>query len=276
MCAVTAVCAQCLAWQAELPPEAAPAAIDDASTIPDRDDVLLWTPRTDVLAHAEVDAYLDNLRVLRAVQRGADGSESEAGAPSAPPALAVSDSSLSIGGLSQEHCLECLRECNYCPSAARDTLACRETSQVTWNKVRARTAECPRTLRARTRAGTPLLHARSSRTETALIRVSRSARPPLCPALGPSLLAVVCSAPSQPELRKFNVSLKSNGELMEDFAFEANLRLVQQDVRTKTIGQVVHYFYLRGPRANLAQSSQATRVGAVSPALARTATPTPS
>jgi hypothetical protein len=80
-------------------------------------------------------------------------------------------------------------------------------------------------------------------------------------------------------VRKFNVSLKSNGELMDDLAFEANLRVVQQDVRTKTIGQVVHYFYLRGPKANLAQSAQAQRAGAVSPApepaLARTATPTP-
>ena len=72
---------------------------------------------------------------------------------------------------------------------------------------------------------------------------------------------------------------------MEDLAFEADLRVVQQDVRTKTIGQVVHYFYLRGPAANLAQSSQAPRVGALSPAhrngaaspaLARTPTLTPS
>jgi hypothetical protein len=51
------------------------------------------------------------------------------------PALAVSDRSLSIGGLSQEHCLECLRECGYSPRAARDALACKDTAHVTWNKV---------------------------------------------------------------------------------------------------------------------------------------------
>lgn len=108
-----------------------------------------------------------------------------------------------------------------------------------------------------------------------------------CPSRARSLscLHATTRRRAQPELRKFNVSLKSHGELMDDSAFEADLRVVQQDVRTKTIAQVVHYFYLRGPKANLAQSSQAPRVGAVSPAqrngavspaLARTPTPTPS
>jgi hypothetical protein len=81
-----------------------------------------------------------------AAQRGADGSDSEptAAASAAAPALAVSDSSLSIGGLSQEHCLECLRACEYSPRAARDALACKEPAHVTWNKVTPRAQFAPR------------------------------------------------------------------------------------------------------------------------------------
>lgn len=70
-------------------------------------------------------------------------------------------------------------------------------------------------------------------------------------------------------MRKFNVSLKSHGELMEDLSFEANLRVVQRDVKTKSIAQIVHYFYLTGPKRTHAQSWSQPRIE-------RTASPGPS
>jgi hypothetical protein len=73
-------------------------------------------------------------------------------------------------------------------------------------------------------------------------------------------------------VRKFNVSLNKYGRVQEDGTFEADLRLVQRLVKTKPMDQVVHYFYLRGPKLNLAQKTQ-QRIGGASPLPARTNSP---
>ena len=70
-------------------------------------------------------------------------------------------------------------------------------------------------------------------------------------------------------MRKFNVSFKSNSILVYDM-HEADLRAVQQDVRTKTLAQVVHYYYLVNKNA-----SRAERNGSPGPQLARIASPAP-
>lgn len=82
-------------------------------------------------------------------------------------------------------------------------------------------------------------------------------------------------------MRKFNVSLKSHGKLMDDDFFEANLRVVQRDVKTKSIGQVVHYFYLKAnaSRLSLLAAAQAAHTSGQTSSqqarLERTASPGP-
>jgi len=197
-------------YQAELPAEEAEEepAKHFAASITDREDMLIWSPpearsrtpsrtrsegpaaQDGLSTSEEVDRFLAKMRVL------ATAKPSEAGG------------TYSIGGPTQERCLELLLAHGYGVQAAQEAIAAEQHTYVTWN---------------------------------------------------------------QREIRTFNVSLKSNGFFLadqgdQDVCYEANLRAVQKDVKTKAVEQVTNYFYLRDPRTLVQSLSQAVRPGAASPA----------
>jgi len=81
---------------------------------------------------------------------------------------------------------------------------------------------------------------------------------------------VISSVDANIDKARVTTTMGQSGNVVVNALEQADLRAVQQDVRTKTLAQVVHYYYLVNKNA-----SRAERNGSPGPQLARIASPAP-